>query len=435
MLPAEYADIGDDVKESFLRSTDLKNSLGRITMDIGTNNFHRVAPASAKAVSHYRPAFKAGSHSPVARHTGEHSKSPLSKHAGKATLNTRLQLFNQRLVLTKAGKPVAALSEECCGSPVLDRVAQMRTPQASSGPEASTHTLPHVSLLSGKVKQALQLPTYMDYCITHKVDFKGPANDRVLRHAKEAIDRLEKLKRHINGLAILLEATPGTPWNRDKKVLYKLDKYPAQRGAILKVYSGLLEPERKSLALEQKTAEKAEERKAEVFIPKRKSKTPPPVRSGQEAYRLIRQRADDFTASQLHQNQRLIDILDRYEVERPFLIQRKTRLIAKDNERFRDIGHALQRFHEYRKEADDARSQRVEMARGQVVLYERLLEYLKAQETQPTQTQLLCLDIVRGLLEEGWAVDREVVGWLREAAGDTSDAQGLLQLLEEGACS
>jgi len=275
----------------------------------------------------------------------------------------------------------------------------------------------------------------MDYCITHKVDFKGPANDRVLRHAKEAIDRLEKLKRHINGLAILLEATPGTPWNRDKKVLYKLDKYPAQRGAILKVYSGLLEPERKSLALEQKTAEKAEERKAEVFIPKRKSKTPPPVRSGQEAYRLIRQRADDFTASQLHQNQRLIDILDRYEVERPFLIQRKTRLIAKDNERFRDIGHALQRFHEYRKEADDARSQRVEMARGQVVLYERLLEYLKAQETQPTQTQLLCLDIVRGLLEEGWAVDREVVGWLREAAGDTSDAQGLLQLLEEGACS
>lgn len=432
MLPAEYADIGDDVKESFLRSADLKSSLGRIATDIGTNNFHRIEPASTKEASHYRAVFKAASHSPAARHAGEHSKSPLSKHAGKATLNTRLQLFNQRLVLTKAGKPVAALSEECCGSPVLDRVTQMRTPRTSSRPEASTHTLPHVSILSGKVKLALQLPTYMDYCVTHKVDFKGPTNDKVLRHAKEAIDRLEKLKRHINGLAILLEAAPGTPWNRDKKVLYKLDKYPAQRGAILKAYSGLLDPGRKSLALEQKTAEKAEERRAEVFIPQRTAATPPPLRSGQEAYRLIRQRADDFAASQLHQNQKLIDILDRYEVERPFLIQRKTKLITNDKERFRDIGHGLQRFREYRKEADDARSQRVERARAQVVLYEGLLEYLKAQETQPTQTQLLCLDIVRGLLEEGWTVDRDVVERLREAAGDAPDTQGLLQLIEEG---
>ena len=436
MLPQEYADIGDDVKESFLRSANLKSSLGRITTDIGTNNFHRIEPISAsKEATRSRPALRAVSHSPTAKHAAEHSRSPLSKHAGKATLNTRLQLFNQRLVLTKAGKPVAALSDECCGYPVLERVAQMSTPQASSRPEGSTHKLPHVSLVNGKVKQALQLPTYQDYCVTHKVDFKGPTNDKILRHAKETIDRLEKLKRQINGLSILLESAPGTPWNHDKKVLYKLDKYPSQRGAIIKAYSGLLEHGKKSLANEQKVAEKIEERRAEVFIPQRSAATPPPVRSGQDAYRLIRKRADDFAASQLQQNQKLIDILDRYEVERPFLIQRKTRLIANDKERFRDIGHALQRLHEYRREADDARSQRVERARTQVVLYERLLEHLKAQESQPTQAQLLCLDIVRGLLEEGWAVDREVVSWLREAAGETTDTQGLLDLLEEGACS
>ena len=432
MLPPEYADINDDVKESFLRSADLKTSLSRITTDIGTNAFHRAGAASA-AREHVqsRPAFKAVSHSPTTRHAPDATKSPLSKHAGKATLSTRLQLFNQRLVLTKAGKPLTIVSDDTCASPVLDRVIQLTTPHSDN----SFHKLPHVSLINGKVKPPLQLPTYQDYCVTHKVDFKGPRNEKVLRHAKETIDRLEKLKRQINGLAILLDGTQGTPWNRDKKILYKLDKNPDKRGAILKAYSGNLEHRRVSMANEpQKASDRQDEHRSDLLPTNRSAITPPPARSGHEAYRLIRQRADDFAASQLQQNQRLIDILDRYEVERSFMIQRKSRLISKDKERFKDIGHALQRFQEYRREADDARSQRVERAKGQVVLYEQLLECLKTQEASPSEPQLLCLDIIRGLLEEGWTLDLDVISKVRGAVGDSPDTKKLLDLLETQVC-
>ena len=111
-------------------------------------------------------------------------------------------------------------------------------------------------------------------------------------------------------------------------------------------------------------------------------------------------------------------------------MQRKAHLLAQDQDL--DPGRALQRLEEHRKETDVARQERVQKARTQTKMYEDMLEQVRRQPRQPTEAELVCLELVKNLLEEGWAVDASVVTGIREMLGDmAAQAEALLGLLEQ----
>ena len=402
MLPAQYADVEEDVKESYQRSRHLHHSIGLISYTVAGVSFDSHTRTPPAAFSPFKPA-----RTPQPQRTAPRRSSPTARYAGKVALSRRLQQLNQRLVRSKAGKQEAAYSH----SPVLDRLAYLSEPTLQTEmSEGESRKPPHVSLRSGRIQAPLRLLSYSEYCELHQQDLiKAPSSAKSVRKASQAIAKLEKLKKQINGLAILLQECPGG-WNRDRKVLYRLEKHPAQRASILKTY-------------------KAAGRVNETRIPVRVEKISPQPR-GLEASRQIKQCADNFSNSQCQQSQKLIDILDRYALERPFLMQRKAHLLAQDQDL--DPGRALQRLEEHRKETDVARQERVQKARTQTKMYEDMLEQVRRQPRQPTEAELVCLELVKNLLEEGWAVDASVVTGIREMLGDmAAQAEALLGLLEQ----
>ena len=412
MLPPQYADVEEDVKESYQRSRHLHRSIGLISYTVAGVSIDSHARTPPPAT--YSP-FKL-SRTPQPLRAAPKRVSPAARYAGKVALSRRLQELNQRLVRSKAGKPDSAYSN----SPVLDRLAYLsETTLQTEASEGESRKPPHVSLRSGRTQASLHLQSYSEYCDLHKYDLaKAPNSAKSVRKASQAIAKLEKLKKQINGLAILLQECPGG-WNRDRKVLYRLEKHPAQRASILKNYKavGRQNETRVNLA-------KVEESK----------KTASPQPRGSEAYRQIKQCADNFSNSQFQQSQKLIDILDRYELERPYLMQRKAHLLSQDQDL--DPGRAIQRLEEHRKEADAARQERVHRARTQAKVYEDMLEHMRLQPGQPTEAELTCLELVRNLLEEGWALDTQVVERIREVLGDTAAQAGeLLEMLEKACLS
>lgn len=402
MLPVQYADVREDVKESYQRSRHLHRSIGLISYSVAGVSFDSHTRTPPAAFSPLKPKS-----TPQPQRTAPRRISPAARYAGKVALSRRLQQLNQRLVRSKAGKQEAAYSH----SPVLDRLAYLsESTLQTEASEGESRKPPHVSLRSGRIQAPLHLPSYSEYCELHQQDLiKAPNSAKSVRKASQAIAKLEKLKKQINGLAILLQECPGG-WNRDRKVLYRLEKHPAQRASILKSY-------------------KAVGRGNETQVSKKVEEKSPQLR-GVEASRQIKQCADSFSNSQCQQSQKLIDILDRYALERPFLMQHKAHLLAQDQDM--DPGRALQRLEEHRKEIDMARQERVQKARTQAKVYEDMLEQVRRQPGVPSEAELVCLELVRNLLEEGWAMDTSVVARIRAVLGDTAaQAEALLGLLEQ----
>ena len=119
---------------------------------------------------------------------------------------------------------------------------------------------------------------------------------------------------------------------------------------------------------------------------------------------VITRRLELFEKQQQAQNQRTIDIMDRIQMEKAFVLRKKIQLVYSDNEQFKDYGRVIGKFGEIKQTTEQARRARVETSKNQSSLYEALLEVLRVQAEEPSDTQLQLLESVRRVLEQGWVL-------------------------------
>ena len=320
------------------------------------------------------------------RLVGPTEASPTAIRARKGRFRSQLQEFNHRLALIKTGKVHPDFSENSFMSRMLETNLSPTSGTAASTfshtEESEPRPLPHVSCLNGKTESPLHLPSFDEYCRTHY--FKGTSLKPYLRKVEERISGLEKMKRRLQGLDILLAAKE--QWDGDFELLEKLERHPAQKGAILSAKHANEVPSKF-------------QRRRSVF-PHRTHRKSIKMTTPKEAEKAIATCARDFQASKQLQEQHLDDIVQRLIIEKPFQLRHKAELFRTD--RLADA-HSIEIFNDCRRSLESARGQRVRRARAQAQIYEEMLRFLQGQKP-PTDSQLQCLNAVRRLLEEGWVL-------------------------------
>ncbi len=356
-----------------------------------------------------RTSMDAGSGGKQAGTLGE--TSPGTTRAKKGRFRSQIQEFNHRLALIKTGKVHPDFSENSFLSRILDtNLTPTSRTTISHSYDSETRPLPHVSCLNGKTESPLHLPTFDSYCQTHY--FKGTSLKPYLKKVEDRISGLDKMKRRLQGLDILLSAKE--EWDGDTELLEKLERHPAQKEAILSA----------------KHANEGTNRfKTRRSLPSHRSQSHSiKVTTHQEAQKAINTCAKDFETSMQQQEQHLDDIVQRLIIEKPFQLRHKAQLFRTD--RLADA-HSIEIFNDFRRSIESARGQRVKRARAQAHIYGEMLRFLQNQKS-PTESQLQCLNAVRRLLEEGWVLTPALCSTFQQSfSPEDVSVQALLAVVKQ----
>ena len=274
-------------------------------------------------------------------------------------------------------------------------------------------SLPHVSIRTGRVKAALELPSFKDYVNNERTkDFKDVAFDKINRCQK----KLEEFKKEMTGLEIFVHANPGVGWNNDKKILLKLNSNPNQKYSIIKAYNESIENSQLKLDGRKNRFRHA---RAESHV----SKTPGPdnqfyfPETSKHAFDPVASVENCFTqfrAAREVQNKNLIEIMESLKQNRPVLLSEKAKFILNDQEKFKDRGHSLRKMEEIKKIIDKNHDFRIKKSKGQVGLYDMVMEFLKRKVGGPNECEINFVEIIKEVLEEGWYLEETVLKKITE---------------------
>lgn len=272
-----------------------------------------------------------------------------------------------------------------------------------------THNLPHVSVLTGKVKPALELPSFKEYVKSERSkDVKDQAFDKINRCQKH----IEEFKKELTGLEIFINSNPGVPWNNDKKVLLKLNANPLQKNSIIKAYNRAnhisgridLKPQNSRISrFESLTSKTPNHENYEKFS------FPDTTKYNYNPLSIVEKCFKDFRDVREHQNKNLINIMDSLKVTRPVSLMEKAKYILNDKEKFRDRGYSLRKMDQIKRKIDDFRTIRLKKSLSQVKLYDNVMEFLKKKPAGPLDSEINLVEIIKEVLEEGWYIDQDLL--------------------------
>lgn len=323
------------------------------------------------------------------------------KNAGRQYLHDMVKKAGRRVQAARAGRTISSsiLEEDRVTPPILrtflfsassrDRSSpdSLRTSSKSMAAQEDYRSKPHVSFTSGRLEAALQLPTFPEYCASLNIDMeKGTTNAKILRRAEEAVARLKTLEKRMN------EFEKGARKHNAQEMYYRSQR--RNHTSIARPVAATPVPSHRKaqslLAGEERHKFDQECELTKVGV--------------QRSSDVITRRLEQFEKQQQTQNQRTIDIMDRIQMEKAFILRKKIQLVYSDNEHFKDYGRVIGKFGEIKQSTEQARKVRVETSRQQSHLYEALLEVLRVQEEEPSTTQLQLLESVRRVLEQGWVL-------------------------------
>lgn len=138
----------------------------------------------------------------------------LPRYAGKSRLNTSLDEASAMVSQTKAGKPVSVTSnsDETKKSIIIKKFQQSNSQNSEymNTSEDEIKNLPYVSMLSGKVEQPLELPSYKEYIKSHRgVSKKEPLKETTIQRIDRCQQLLVEFNKEISGLEVFCKANPG----------------------------------------------------------------------------------------------------------------------------------------------------------------------------------------------------------------------------------
>jgi hypothetical protein len=141
----------------------------------------------------------------------------------------------------------------------------------------------------------------------------------------------------------------------------------------------------------------------------------------------------DFYRSKAVENRKLKDILDNISMDRPFLIREKVSLIQEDHEKYKNKHHSIEKFNLFREKIEGIRRARQLKNFTQALMYLEILDDFKRKRHEPSDSELLLLELWRRIIESGCVITRvetrEMTSILSEEELSAKPLQALLEKL------
>ena len=358
----------------------------------------------------------------------------LPKNSGKIKLHISLEERKKFLSESKAGKLIK-YSE--IGPNILEKlktntsVFSEETNKTLRSDKSST--LSHLSIPTGKLRPALELPSFKEYLKSQRT--KEP-KDIAFEKIAQCNQHLAEFEKKMSGLEMFVNENPGVPWNNDKSVLLRLNAFPGQKAMIIKAYND------QNARNRTKRATKVSSKKMIEFIArgdKFLSKTPNP-KAMAEYYSREKRRNEDagdavkrcysrFNNARERQNKKLINILDRLNLTRSVNLKQKAMYILNDTERFKDKSYTIKKMENIKKKIDAEQEIRLKKSKNQAIIYDKLMEFLKRKPKGPCDVEINFVEVLKEILEEGWYIDDGLILKIIDAT-PPEDLKDLTPLLE-----
>jgi len=356
----------------------------------------------------------------------------VARYAGKSRLNSSLYEAHTQVNKTRAGKEETFryYSAAAATPTPVRRVQKHRSLNSDS---YETKRLPHVSVISGKVEEALDLPSYRQF-LKGKIPMnKIVQKESLLKKFEDCSESIENSKYEMEGLAIFCDKNKGVPWNIDRKVLLKLGMNPGKQASIIKAYNDKhgysneghrqLENRRNtnisSLASPKLTKRQLQTRNSRDLNLDPSQRRAKSINSnygilGRDPKELVERCTSRFKKSQENEEVKLIHIIERMKQDKPIIMRQKAGLIFSDQEKYRDPIHSLNKFEEYKRIVEVDRKSRMEKNKSQAVIYTDMLTHLKKRKDTPKGAEIKLLELTKGMLEGGWVLDNELLDQIQD---------------------
>lgn len=331
----------------------------------------------------------------------------------------------------------------------------------TSNDSPGSKPLIHFSFTNGKTEDPVTLQSFDEYCESANIDVTaGQAKKMIFKKLNAVEKKLEDFSEEINGLSIYCAENTGTKWNGDKNLLIRLAKSPHHKNQIIRAH---LEKRTRASKISQNFISSIEsDNKVKDIIDNKfnlSSYINPPTIDEVRSYRrdsirdnsnnvrnsvsfkntgvprskssnskkryraaasqrdskikeirlkpeqILQTCADSFTTVRNSQDAKIGGMLKRLDFERFYTIKEKISLLHHDNDKFKDISHSIEKLRDFREIIEGNRQKRRAENFKQVEIYTEMLEYLKNRRKEPSQNQMLLLEIVKNVIEEGWIID------------------------------
>jgi hypothetical protein len=330
----------------------------------------------------------------------------------KKRLSLSIKEINQRVRLSRAGKRSVGkyIADNDNYSPVrnlndtFDSSVQYKTHTTKNFPSDfnDEKPQPYVSLTSGQIEDPITLPSFNQFLgLKTEQDIVGKGKEELFNRIQRATEQIDKLK---DALDYNLLHNP----TEDKKIL---NKKP------FGLFSKRLEAKdllssRKNKKNELRTMmnqyytmpnhyQSPESHTKTKKNPTRSTTSNGTIESslGESIRSLYRSKAIE--------NKKLTDILTKISLDRPYSIQQKLELIQKDKEKYKNKHHSIEKFNSFRNIIEQKKRDKQYKNYEQGLAYLETLHNYKFHKHEPSNCELLVLELWRKMVEAGTVITRQ----------------------------
>jgi hypothetical protein len=357
----------------------------------------------------------------------------------KKKLSSSIKEINERVKMSRAGKRMVGgfISKEA-GSPSIVKNMNSLSSTWQDGikncrflniDEIDEKPQPYVPLTNARIEDPIFLPTFNEFLQAKGAEFvirKG--SEEMFYKIDKAMERISKLAGTLDSKLASLNNT--TEEKKSRKFRGRVFNF-SQKSESNEVEV------KENLELRKKLNQYYEMPLVYVKNKRTASAGQSPLFAGlsSEAEENLEESLRDFYRSKALENKKLGDILDKIVKDRPLSIKEKVVLIQDDREKYKNKNHSIEKFNDFRERVEKKKRLRQFRNFNQGIAYFEVLEDFKKKKHEPSEPELLILELWRRIIESGWVIGRIEIGEITGILTPEEIAMKPVQILIEKICS
>ena len=149
-----------------------------------------------------------------------------------------------------------------------------------------------------------------------------------------------------------------------------------------------------------------------------------------EAEEALESTMKNFNLTKAVENRKILDILDKINVDRPNIMKRKIKLIQSDKEKYKNKLRSIEKFNFFRDQVEKAKRDEQYKIYQQGLVYLEILDEFKRRRHNPGHAELVILAFWKRVVEAGCLITHnelhEVASIIAPKDIDTKDVQILI---------
>jgi hypothetical protein len=346
----------------------------------------------------------------------------------KKKLTTSIKEINERVKLSRAGKrTIGSFMGQDAGSPSIVTNLKNLSSSWQGNPrhcryfhvnfdQIDEKPQPYVPLNTGKIEDPLKLPTFNEFLKAKGAEYvvrKG--NDELLFRIQKATEKISKLKETLE-----LRFLTFTGMDEKKKRIKPRIGSIGQKVENVEVNLKKTHDLKKELNQYFEIPSVYTSKKIKPLINTPHSNS---TSLSIEAEEGLEESLRDFYRIKALENKKLSDILEKLSKDRPNSIREKVSLIQEDKERYKNKNHSIEKFNEFREKVEEKKRSRQHLNLTQALAYLEVLESFKKQKHEPSEAELLILELWRRIMESGWVISSKEAGLITNVLTEDEASQ------------